>query len=98
MTKKFADNFEKTIESLESPTTHFGCVLLYELCRNISQKHKVVLTGEGADEIFGGYSRYNEISKAIKLTRIANTLLKIFQKIPRLKFLENYKTKIHFYS
>ena len=92
--KKFADNFEKTIESLESPTTHFGCVLLYELCRNISQKHKVVLTGEGADEIFGGYSRYNEISKAIKLTRIANTLpKKIFQKIPRLKFLENYKNK-----
>ena len=72
--------FEKTIESLESPTTHFGCVLLYELCRNISQKHKVVLTGEGADEIFGGYSRYNEISKAIKLTRIANTLPKRFSK------------------
>jgi len=35
-----------------------GCVLLMLLCDEIAKSNKVVLTGEGADEFFGGYSRY----------------------------------------
>lgn len=55
----FADALPKAVAHMEGPTPHFGCVMLMLLCERIREKHKVVLTGEGADEFFGGYHRYN---------------------------------------
>lgn len=55
---EFADSLPRAVAHMEGPTPHFGCVMLMELCKRIKEKHKVVLTGEGADEFFGGYERY----------------------------------------
>ena len=55
----FADALPKAVNHMEGPTPHFGCVMLMLLCERIRHRHKVVLTGEGADEFFGGYHRYN---------------------------------------
>lgn len=54
----FADTLPDAVRAMEGPTPHFGCVMLMLLCRRISDFGKVVLTGEGADEMFGGYQRY----------------------------------------
>jgi asparagine synthase (glutamine-hydrolysing) len=54
----FADNFPRAVAHMEGPVPHFGCVLLMLLCEQIRKRNKVVLTGEGADEFFGGYDRY----------------------------------------
>mgnify|MGYP000968276789 CR=1 FL=1 len=55
----FARLLPEVSYSSDFPIVHGGSVFLYELCRHIGQKHKVVLTGEGADEAFLGYSRYH---------------------------------------
>ena len=56
--RDFADALPRAVAHMEGPSPHLGCVMLMLLCREIRKHGKVVLTGEGADEFFGGYSRY----------------------------------------
>ncbi len=53
-----------------------------ELCKISSKKHKVILTGEGADEMFGGYFYLSSIKKLqklnnLKLNSIASSVIKL---------------------
>lgn len=57
--RNFADMLPDAARAMEGPVPHGGCVTLYGLCGEIKKRHKVVLTGEGADEMFGGYLRYS---------------------------------------
>lgn len=45
---------------MDEPLADPAAVALYFVCNIASQKLKVVLSGEGADEIFGGYNVYSE--------------------------------------
>ncbi len=54
----FADAFESSVWHMEGPVPHLGCVMIRLVCRAVRDHTKVVLTGEGADEMFGGYERY----------------------------------------
>ncbi len=58
--KDFASALPRALRHMEGPTPHLGCVLLMLLCDRIRDVSKVVLTGEGADEFFGGYFRYGD--------------------------------------
>jgi asparagine synthase (glutamine-hydrolysing) len=62
--KDYADNLVKATWHMDMPVVHGG-VFLMMLCKYSQQNSKVILTGEGADELFGGYSRYN-ISRKIQ--------------------------------
>ena len=53
--KDYAELIERATYHMEAPIIHSGCVFLMNLCRYIRDTTKVVLTGEGADELFGGY-------------------------------------------
>lgn len=54
----YADALPQAVDAMEGPTPHTGCPMLMLLCREIRKTDRVVLTGEGADEFFGGYARY----------------------------------------
>ncbi len=56
--KDFADALPRAVRHMEGPVPHGGCVLLMLLCDQARKVSKVILTGEGADELFGGYERY----------------------------------------
>ena len=45
---------------MDEPLADPAAVALYFVCNIASEKLKVVLSGEGADEIFGGYNVYSE--------------------------------------
>ena len=51
---------------LDEPSANVSAVPLYFLSKLARTKVKVVLSGEGADEMFGGYNEYND-SKGEKL-------------------------------
>jgi asparagine synthase (glutamine-hydrolysing) len=71
---KFTNEFESAVRFMEGPVPHFGCVMLKLLCKEISKTDKVVLTGEGADEFFGGYARYSEWKRLKTFGILANSL------------------------
>jgi len=48
----------------DEPHANLSTVPLYFLSKEASKQVKVVLSGEGADEMFGGYNEYNEPSVA----------------------------------
>lgn len=56
--REFADQLPACLWHLEEPTTTTSIVPLFALARLTGRLVKVVLTGQGADEPFGGYHRY----------------------------------------
>lgn len=65
--KEIIVNFEDYFESLKKCVWHFdepvadpSAISLYLLSREVAKEVKVVMSGEGADELFGGYRIYEE--------------------------------------
>lgn len=58
--EEFWGNFGKIQYHMDEPLADPSAVALYFVCNTASQYLKVVMSGEGADEIFGGYNIYKE--------------------------------------
>ncbi|MEO8544346.1 MAG: asparagine synthase (glutamine-hydrolyzing) [Betaproteobacteria bacterium] len=54
----FVDHIAKVIWHLDQPTAGPGSFPQYMVSRDVGRHIKVVLGGQGGDEIFGGYARY----------------------------------------
>ena len=67
--KDFTDNYEKVIYHLDSPLADPSVVAIYLISREAAKHVKVRLSGEGSDELFGGYRQY---ASAIPTSRIYN--------------------------
>lgn len=58
--EEYWSTFPKIQYHMDEPLADPSAVALYFVCNLASQQLKVVLSGEGADEIFGGYNVYSE--------------------------------------
>lgn len=58
--EEYLENISKIMYHLDEPTSDPAAISLYFVARLASKDLKVVLSGEGADEFFGGYNYYRE--------------------------------------
>lgn len=57
--EEFWGNIKKVQYHMDQPLADPSCIALYFVSKIASEHVKVVLSGEGADELFGGYQDYN---------------------------------------
>lgn len=57
---EYMNEFPKIMYYLDEPTSDPAAISLYFVAKLASKDVKVVLSGEGADEFFGGYNSYRE--------------------------------------
>ncbi len=95
--KDFVDNIEKVVYHLDSPVAGPGSFPQYMVSKLVSTRNKVVLGGQGGDEIFGGYTRYliayfeQCIKGAVNGTSHSGNFVVTYESIiPNLVSLRNY--------
>lgn len=65
--KDFFKKIQKIVHHLDFPVGSLSSYPLWKLAEIANKKVKVVISGEGADEIFGGYVRYLPIAREWEL-------------------------------
>jgi len=79
------DYFEalpKAIYHFDEPVADPSAIGLYFLAREARKHVKVVLSGEGSDELFGGYNIYLEPFARERIAWIPKIFLKLLSKLP----------------
>jgi len=57
--RDFSQLFESATWHCDAPLNHPNSIGIYRLCEEAKKEVTVLMTGEGADEVFGGYYRYS---------------------------------------
>ena len=82
------------LKKLDEPIANLNFLILFFNLKAKEDNCKVILTGDGADEIFGGYERYQKCNLANKF----KFLKLIFPKIKRLKNVNYNQLPEFFYN
>jgi asparagine synthase (glutamine-hydrolysing) len=78
--KDFFAQVGRVVRHLDFPVGSLSAYPLWKLAERAARKVKVVLSGEGADEIFGGYVRYLPIARERELQQKYPSYQYIFNK------------------
>jgi len=97
----FSSNIEKVIYHLDFPVAGPGSFAQFMVSKLASEHVKVVLGGQGGDEIFGGYARYlvAYLEQSLKAAmdgdyKNGNYVVTIESIVPNLGLLREYKPLI----
>lgn len=82
--KEFKDFLPEYIRHMDEPVTEAAAISLYYLALKTKEKVTVVLSGEGADEVYGGYSIYKYMEVVDKYKKLPELALKLINPVLRL--------------
>lgn len=71
--QEYWDSLSDIMYYMDEPVADPAAIALYFLSKEASKKVKVVLSGEGSDELFGGYNIYCEPLEYTKFNRLPRT-------------------------
>jgi asparagine synthase (glutamine-hydrolysing) len=74
--KDIMENIENVVWFRETPISEASDIPIHLLCKAAAEKVTVVLTGEGGDEVFGGYAKYHFENIARRLAPLANPIVR----------------------
>lgn len=76
------DDIKRIVGVYDEPYSLFAAVYADYLYRDIKRNTTVCLTGNGADEVFGGYRGYPQIAKRLRRLHPFSPLLRLLRKSP----------------
>lgn len=82
--KDFTDNYERTIYHLDGPVADPSVIAIYLISREAARHVKVVLSGEGSDELFAGYRIYDTSRFSASLRKLPGFLKSAIYGLSRL--------------
>jgi len=85
---------EDAVYHFDEPVADPSAIGLYFLAREARKHVKVVLSGEGADELFGGYNIYLSPFASARLNWLPQFILDLFLKLPFEFFGKNYLRRV----
>lgn len=82
--QKANDIFDDAVNSLQEPFADMSLIPTYQITNEASKKFKVMLSGDGGDELFYGYERFNSVGKNLRWLFIPKTLRYLFYGIDKV--------------
>ena len=82
--EEFINELPKIVYYMDDPLADPAAVPLYFVAREASKQVKVVLSGEGADELFGGYNIYREPQSLRVFNYLPDPMKGLLKQVSRL--------------
>jgi asparagine synthase (glutamine-hydrolysing) len=78
------EKFDDFVHRLDQPIGDSSFLMTSEICRHASGTMKILLSGAGADEIFGGYNRHWAFYKYLKHRKTIGLLMPALSKFSKM--------------